>query len=93
MMLEFDVGDSVTIVDEPYRECPFKWTEAMDRFCSQDSSIVAKEWSISYETYCYKIAADYGVHAWCAGCFKQNDSSDFETASDEEISDLLGIWR
>ncbi len=93
MEREFNIGDRVTIVDEPYKGCPFIWASDMDKYCSKDTVIVGKNWDYPEEAYYYEITADKGQYNWCAGCFKQNDDQDFEIASDEEMLEMLGINR
>jgi len=88
---EFNVGDRVTIVDEPYKGPPDLWVPLMDKFCFAETTITEKKWDSLDKTYYYEIAADGGGFIWCAGCFKQADESDFKVASDDEMFEMLGI--
>ncbi len=91
MEREFNVGDHVTIVDEPYMGCPADWTPGMSNYCSKDVVIKEKIPDYFRGAYCYKIDADNCQHNWYAECFKQVDPPDFEVASEEEMLDMLGI--
>ncbi len=91
MYQEFDVGDSVTIVDEPYYGPPDLWVSAMTDYCSVETTIVDKEWDDADGRFYYEIAADAGLFTWCAGCFRQADTPDFEIASEEEMLNMLGV--
>jgi len=93
MQREFDVGDHVTIVDEPYGRCVFGWLFSMNEYCSRDAVIMEKNWDSEEGVYYYKIDADHRFYNWCAGCFKQSDAPDFEAASEEEILEMLGIQK
>lgn len=66
---EFDVGDVVTIVSEPYIDCPFNWVEPMTNMCGDTVTIVKKEYSEQYKTYKYKIQEDGEDFIWCGNCF------------------------
>lgn len=87
---EFFVGDVVEIVREPYRECPFVWTEAMNEYCGKVTRITSKRKPYDDE-YLYRIEADNGGFMWCGGCFlphEELEEFDFDI-SDNEFDGLL----
>ncbi len=48
---EFNVGDTVQVVDEPYTACPFFWVSGMNRYLGETVVIRRKAWSPSAKTY------------------------------------------
>lgn len=83
---EWNVGDVVRVVDEPYRECPFSWVDTMDEYCSREAMIRSKSFSTGYNTFRYEIDLDYGTHSWCGNCFEtdvEEDEADFEVSEDD----------
>ncbi|WP_196033100.1 hypothetical protein [Flavonifractor plautii] len=86
---EFEVGDIVTIVDEPYFDCPFIWVSPMDEYLGAKTIIVKKDWSEEKGVYRYRIDIDNRNHVWCGNCFRAEP--DFDVAEDSDIIDLLGL--
>ena len=89
---EFEIGDEVVIVDEPYDNCPFGWVGAMDCHCSEETVILSKTWSCSENTYKYEIEADNGFCWWCGNCFKSKErDTEFEAVDRNDLLGLLGV--
>lgn len=87
--LEFFVGDTVQVVFEPYRECPFSWASQMDEYCGVQTKIVSKNYHDFYGTFCYRIDADSERFMWCGNCFiPVVETPDFDI-TDEEFDKLL----
>lgn len=87
---EWNIGDKVTVVDEPYEDCPFSWIDTMDEFCSRDAVIVDKQFSDNFGTYYYIINIDDRFHSWCGNCFKVEEEAEFDVAEDEFVMLILG---
>lgn len=66
---EFNVGDVVTVVNEPYEDCPFTWVDQMTNMCGRMATITGKCYSEQYGTYRYNIKEDDGSCFWCGNCF------------------------
>lgn len=90
---EFEIGDIVTVVDRPYRYCPFSWATTMDQYLSSQAVIVDKVISASSGTFGYRIDIDDGDHVWCGNCFQPKfvESEDFECADNNDIAKFFGI--
>lgn len=86
--IEFEVGDMVRIVSEPYTDCPFEWLDVMDEYTGMLATIVSKRWGFSFETYAYEIDIDGRRYNWCKNCFLSPHDDEFEAASIEEIRGL-----
>lgn len=86
---EFGVGDIVTVVDEPYLDCPFIWGDSMDKYLGVSAVIVSKDWSEGKKEYRYNIDVDGGKHIWCGNCFRAE--SDFDVAEDSDITEFFGL--
>ena len=87
---EFEVGDEVTVVHEPYHECPFSWVSEMNSFCDGTFKIVRKDWYDGYGTYAYTLEGNR-CFLWCGNCFVQKDLPEFDIAESDELTSLLGI--
>lgn len=85
---EYNVGDVVQIVPEPYLDCPFKWVEDMDNFCCCTAEIIGKHYYKNKEQYGYRIDIDREGWLWCAGCFVSTDE-ETEDISDEEFDAII----
>lgn len=90
-MNEFNVGDIVRVVDEPYTKCPFSWVKGMSKYLGTVVTIRSKKWSPVRKTYKYFINEDDGCFAWCANCFTSNCYDDFEIEDNAALIELLGI--
>lgn len=90
-MNEFNIGDIVRVVDEPYRSCPFHWAENMSNYLGMAVTICAKTWSPANKTYRYEIKEDNRRFAWCGDCFTLNYSDDFEIEDSDALLELLSI--
>lgn len=66
---EFNIGDVVTVVNEPYKGCPFTWVDPMTSMCGETVIITKKRYIDQYNTYCYSIQEDDGNFSWCGNCF------------------------
>lgn len=64
---EFNVGDRVVVVSEPYYDCPFTWVTEMSEMCGKPVTISYKEYSERHDTYFYKLL-ESRWH-WCGNCF------------------------
>lgn len=86
---EFFVGDTVQVVFEPYRECPFNWVRGMNAYCGAQAEIVSKVYNDEYETFGYRIDEDARAFMWCGNCFiPVVETPDFDI-TDEEFDKLL----
>lgn len=83
---EFNVGDVVTVVNEPYEDCPFSWTTEMTRMCGAEVTIISKEYDKLYGTYAYRIRECR--FAWCGNCFMPIE---YDIGNDVEIEDAAFI--
>lgn len=86
---EFEVGDVVQVVSEPYEKCPFGWVDTMSPLCGQTVEISNKWWNEGYRTYVYKLKEDKFGHSWCGNCLTTIEP-DFDAATDDEILSLFG---
>lgn len=68
------MGDVVTVVSEPYNDCPFTWVDLMTSMCGDTVTIVRKEYSEQYKTYRYRIQEDDENFIWCGNCFLPLDT-------------------
>lgn len=88
-MREFVVGDIVTIVREPNRDCAFVWVPGMDDFCGKTATISGAFESLDRGYY---IDIDNGRFKWDGPCFQEffgGDESEMQGATDEDIMRLL----
>lgn len=53
---EFNVGDRVMVVSEPYRACPFSWVTGMTEMCGKPVTIDSKRYSPGPNTYVYTVS-------------------------------------
>lgn len=74
---EFNVGDVVIVVNEPYKNCPFSWADQMTSMCGATVTIKEKRYVDRYNTYRYRIQEDDGDFAWCGNCFLPFDGQSF----------------
>lgn len=81
---EFQVGEVVRVVDEPYKDCPFSWVNNMDEWCGRRVEILDRHWSSWYDCYAYEIEREY-CWSFCGNCFVR-DSTD--SGSEDEDSEL-----
>ena len=81
---EFQVGEVVRVVSEPYKDCPFTWADGMDKWCGSRVKILALYWSSEDDCYAYEIERERGW-SFCRNCFVR-DSTD--SGSEDEDSEL-----
>lgn len=88
---EFEVGDEVYVVDNPYEYCPFDWVDTMDKYCGEKTRIINKKYSADRETYFYHIDADKGAHAWCGNCLLKVEEYEPFDIDDDAINTILNV--
>lgn len=81
---EFNIGDVVTVVSEPYLDCPFSWVDEMSYMCGKTVTIINKRYVEEYRTYGYRISECGNKFIWCGNCFTTVDDDSW---SDVEIED------
>lgn len=88
---EFQIGDTVVVVDEPYEACPFTWASGMDQFLSRTAIITEKFYSDHRNTFAYNINIDPYGYLWCKNCFVPKLLPEFDVAENEDIVSFLGV--
>lgn len=88
---EFEVGDEVQIVTEPYSDCPFAWAPLMNDYLGKTAVILQKCWSENKNTFWYHIDKDNERFIWCGNCFYPKTVRDFEPAEHTALVALLGM--
>ena len=93
---EFNVGDKVRVVSKPFEDCPFTWTEVMNKYCGATTQITWKEYNTPFNEMCYYIEADGGRFMWCGNCFtlvsKQNaEGTPYFKITDDDFAKLLNM--
>lgn len=90
---EFFVGDTVQVVSEPYRNCPFTWVDDMDKYCGVIATITKKSYVEARKEFQYQIDVDHNGWKWCGNCFMPVvETPDFDI-SDDEFNEILLIAR
>ena len=84
---DFQVGDKVFVVDEPYKECPFVWVPLMSEMCGKEVTIASVQWAPDRNIYAYRIDEDSRSCAWCINCFREAEADIAE--ADADISILM----
>lgn len=87
---EFNVGDTVQVVDEPYTACPFHWVSRMNQYLGKTVTIRAKEWATGAGTYMYGIEEDKRTFNWCGNCF-QAISEDIPDIDEASFLSVIGL--
>jgi hypothetical protein len=85
----YQVGDTVRIVDQPFRNCPFSWTYLMDRYCGTCAKITSVRWSSIRLTHAYHIDVDGGNYVWCKDCFTPSNPEPDLEETDVSLSVLF----
>lgn len=86
---EFNVGDKVRVVNEPYEDCPFAWVSDMDEMCGELVTISYKGHSAQHNTYYYKVSE--AEWTWCGNCFvaPEDIEEDFPEIEDESFLSVI----
>lgn len=86
----FKIHDIVRVVDTPYKDCPFGWTDEMDEFCGEETIITDVYWSADDNCHVYFITADREANPWCENCFvMEPDLEESDSNSDGEMKDRI----
>ena len=86
---EFEVGERVRVVSEPYLRCPFSWVSEMDNYCGENVTIVDKRFDGYRNTNAYRIDADDTDFVWCGNCFEPIEEEAFERLTKEDLLSML----
>lgn len=100
--IEYQVGDTVTIVPSPDYECPLAWLESMTEHCGETAKIIGREtlnlgpYGDSRDVTGYVLDIDHHHDIWDASCFVESYErlgtvSVPEAASAQELSEFLGV--
>lgn len=85
---EFNIGDTVQIVSEPYMKCPFFWASGMNQYCGVITKIIRKTYHSAKQQFGYVLDGCRN-YTWCGNCFEPLDSTPDFDITDEEFADLL----
>ena len=85
----FKQGDTVTIVSEPYLNCPHVWIDKMNKYLGVTTTIQAGFWVTDRDCYAYKISADGMLYMWCENCFEFSGFSEDIEESDVDFNILF----
>ena len=100
--IEYQVGDTVTIVPSPDYECPLAWFESMTEHCGETAKIIGREklnlgpYGDSRDVTGYLLDIDHHHDIWDASCFVESYErlgavSVPEVASEQELNEFPGV--
>lgn len=82
----FRVGDTVTIVSRPNKDCLFGWVKDMDRVCGKVDTISAVKWFNRDGVYAYYL--NNTGFAWTDNCFEEYYCNEHNALSNFKIDDM-----
>lgn len=85
--MEYEVGDLVRVVDEPYWQCPFNWVDDMTRCCGKTFKISGKFFDEERGFYYHLDGVGWN---WCESCLRPAyQDPEIPDISDEVLGDIL----
>lgn len=86
----FEIGETVMVVDNPYKNCPFYWTDEMTEYCGKEVHIRDRWYVPSKKIYSYLI--DGSPFKWCTNCFVKIQDSMLEQTESEFFDDFSKLF-